>query len=131
MRSNTRPPEIDYKENYRQFWKELIENPDGSINLDQVMRELSDYSTFMDTAARVYCHITDSRISKVNTLPEVIISVFEDIQQSSFTDWFKDELENRGLVDFIDKLKKRDEPYYPNELAAELLEMFPEIGETL
>lgn len=32
----------------------------------------------MDTATRVYCHITCGRVSKVNTTADAIIGVYED-----------------------------------------------------
>ncbi len=61
-----------------EFWKDIVFNPDGSINVEQLKKELSDFSMVMETASKVYMHITDGKISKVTTLPEVIISEADD-----------------------------------------------------
>ena len=34
----------DYEKEYNDFWKDIVENEDGTLNKDQVMRELYDYS---------------------------------------------------------------------------------------
>lgn len=41
-----------YQEEYEDFWKCIVENENGTLNKDQVMRELSDYSMVMDNCAR-------------------------------------------------------------------------------
>ncbi len=37
----------EYEKEYEDFWKAIIENEDGSINKDQLMRELSDFSVLI------------------------------------------------------------------------------------
>lgn len=71
----------DYEKDYQDFWKEIVENPDGSLNLDQVKRELSDYHSFMGTAAEVYMHITDGKISKIQTTAGAIISIADECEE--------------------------------------------------
>ena len=63
-----------YEEVYEEFWRDIIELPGGNLNLDQIKRELRDYSVFMGFAARVYNHVTGGKISKINTLPDVVIT---------------------------------------------------------
>lgn len=58
----------DYEINYEEFWKDIVENEDGTLNKDQVMRELSDYSMVMDNCSRAYYAMTDGIISKPNTM---------------------------------------------------------------
>jgi hypothetical protein len=67
-------PEADYKQRYEEFWKDLVENPDGTLDKDKVMRELSDYRFLMRQASKVYCHVTGGMASKTNIYAEVIIS---------------------------------------------------------
>lgn len=67
-------PEVDYKKRYEEFWKDLVENPDGTLDKDKVMRELSDYRFLMTQASKVYCHVSGGMISKTNTYAEPIIS---------------------------------------------------------
>lgn len=57
----------DYESEYEIFWKSLVTNPDGSLNLDQIKRELYDYSTLMTNVGKLYYELTDGQISKSNT----------------------------------------------------------------
>ena len=54
----------DYKKIYEKFWKKIVENKDGSINKDQLMRELADYSNVMDNCTKVYDMVTANTISR-------------------------------------------------------------------
>lgn len=76
MAETTAP--ADYEKNYDEFWKGLIEK-DGHVNLDQIKRELFDFHTLMRNAGEVYCHVTGSQVSKVNTDPAVVTSIADDI----------------------------------------------------
>lgn len=87
---------------YDDYWKGLVENEDGTLNKEQIMKELYDYSTFMDTASKVYCHITGSKLSKVHYLPEVIISAAEEHQNDIISECIKEKMEN-----LIDEIKDR------------------------
>ncbi len=63
----------DYEKIYEEFWKGIVENPDGSLNLDQIKRELADFKALMTSASEVFMHVTCGRVSKPNTLAEVVI----------------------------------------------------------
>jgi hypothetical protein len=67
--------EADYIRTYEETWKERIENPDGSLRKDQVMRELHDYLGLMRRAAEVYESVTGGRISKPESAAEAVIRV--------------------------------------------------------
>lgn len=69
----------DYKEEYEDFWKEIVENEDGTLNKDQVMRELADYSMVMDNCASAYCTMTKQRISKQNTKFFEVENIFNEL----------------------------------------------------
>ena len=64
---------------YEEFWRDLVEREDGNIDLDAVQRELHDFGVLMENAAKVYCHVTDGRVSKLNTLPDSVIIMADDI----------------------------------------------------
>ena len=68
-----------YQEEYEDFWKGIVENEDGTLNKDQVMRELSDYSMVMDNCAKAYCLMTHQRISKQNTMFFEVEGIFNDL----------------------------------------------------
>lgn len=57
----------DYKQTYADFWKSIVEHPDGSLNRDQVMRELYDYWILLEEVPRAYDEVTCGRFSKPNT----------------------------------------------------------------
>jgi hypothetical protein len=84
---------MTYEEVYNARWKALVENMDGTLNRDQVMRELSDYSTVIDHVGKVYCHITGNQTGNPFVYPSVIIGLYEDHLQS----WIKDTI--RELID--------------------------------
>lgn len=74
-----RPQDVpDYARTYDEFWKELVENPDGSLNRDQVMRELHDYRVVMHEVALAYDDATGGRLSKPNTAAQHIISAVDE-----------------------------------------------------
>lgn len=68
-----------YQEEYEDFWKCIVENENGTLNKDQVMRELSDYSMVMDNCARAYCLMTHQRISKQNTMFFEVENIFNEL----------------------------------------------------
>lgn len=74
-------PDQDYTETYNDFWREIVENPDGTLNLDQIMRELHDYSVVMREVSLAYDAVTGGRLSKPNTAyGHVVDAVDERIQ---------------------------------------------------
>ena len=71
--------DIDYKKEYEEFWKDIVENTDGTLNKDQVMRELADYSMVMDNCASAYSTMTKQRISKQNTCFFEVENIFNEL----------------------------------------------------
>lgn len=76
----------DISEEYDSFWKQIVENKDGTINLDQLKKELSDYSLLLDNVPKVYMDITNDRISKPFTDISVVISQYEQILEERIAD---------------------------------------------
>lgn len=100
----------DYIQEYEEFWKDIVENEDGTLNKDQVMRELSDYSMVMDNCARAYSLMTKQRISKQNTMFFEVENIFNELY-----------LDNNIVVDdIIEFLKEED----INELKSDLINYF-------
>lgn len=91
-------PRKTYQQNYEDFWKSIVENPDGTLDRDKVMRELSDYSELISNATRVYCHVTGDRISKANTRAEDIIQVSDDIRQEEIDEATKGGIEEVSVL---------------------------------
>jgi hypothetical protein len=74
-----------------EFWSGQV-YPEGAT-AEQVQAELTDYRTFMHETAIVYDNITRGRISKVNTLASVVISVAEECYQDDLQQALADERE--------------------------------------
>lgn len=59
------------------FWKGIILNPDGSVNIDQLKKELGDYYFILDQLPKVYCHITGNTLSKPMYFASSVISAYD------------------------------------------------------
>ncbi|MCR3760403.1 hypothetical protein KYB31_15605 [Clostridium felsineum] len=75
----------EIEKEWNEFWKEIVCNKDGSININQLKKELSDFSFILEQIPKVYSHITNGLLSKVNYKAESVISVF-DKQQKELID---------------------------------------------
>lgn len=66
---------------WNEFWKEIVCNKDGSINLEQLKKELSDFSFLLEQVSEVYNHITDGLLSEVGYTAEKVINVVNEQQK--------------------------------------------------
>lgn len=97
--------ERDYIKDYEEFWKGIVENEDGTLNKDQVMRELSDYSMVLDNCAKAYYTMTDGVISKQNTKFFEVENIFN--QNYTRTEYYDElEEENKQLEEKLNKILK-------------------------
>lgn len=71
--------ERDYEKDYDLLWLSIVENEDGTLNKDQVKRELSDYSMVLDHCAKAYSTMTNGRISKQNTCFFEVENIFNEL----------------------------------------------------
>lgn len=67
----------DIEEEFETFWTSIImEN--GKLNLDQLKKELYDYSMLLQNIPQIYDEVTGGKISKPNTSPLEVIASFND-----------------------------------------------------
>ena len=85
--------EPTYEEVWDEFWAPIVTNEDGSLNLDQVKRELADWKFAMRQVAKVYCHVTGDTLSKPMYYAEGVISVADEYMEQRIQ-W--------AINDFID-----------------------------
>lgn len=102
--------ECDYKQEYEEFWKNIVENEDGTLNKDQVMRELADYSMVMDNCARAYYTMTQGRISKQNTMFFEVENIFNELYLDN--DIVVDDMIELLKTNDIDELKQQIKKYF-------------------
>lgn len=86
----------DYEQVYEDFWKELVANPDGTLNVDAVKRELFDWYFAMGEVAEVYCHITDGALSKPNYYASGVISVADEYVDRLIAEALEDAQDSGG-----------------------------------
>ena len=67
------------EKNFKEFWVPIIfDEENGRLNLDQLKKELYDFSMLLDNVPKVYMAVTGGRISKPNTDAGAVIAEFED-----------------------------------------------------
>lgn len=68
----------DYMKVYNEFWKGLVTDEQGNLDLDKVARELYDYHIVMGEVGEVYEHVTGGRLSKPNTAAHHVTSYADE-----------------------------------------------------
>jgi len=105
----------EIEKNYQEFWKDIVENKDGTLNKEQVKKELFDYSMVMDNCSSAYSEMTGGEISKPNTYFSEVLRIFQeeflhnDIVKDDIRDMLKD-------VDDIEALKSELIEYFDLEV---------------
>ena len=79
---------------YNEFWKEIIENEDGSLNKKQIMKELCDYYHIMHNCSSAYDLMSCGIISKPNTCFSAVRGLFEE-------NYIKKDLAKDDLIDGV------------------------------
>lgn len=114
------PVEVDYgnvEGNWENFWKGIVCNEDGTINLEQVKKELSDFYFVMGEVPKVYCHITGGSLSKLMYPSETVICVADDYMQGIIDRELKEAAEVReeesidSVQDFFDRYLGTDNDF--------------------
>ena len=76
---------------FNEFWVPIIFDLDnGRLNLEQLKKELFDYSILMDNVPKVYMEITRGRISKPNTLADAVIGEYNNHVQELIDEAIKE-----------------------------------------
>jgi hypothetical protein len=104
----------DYEQTWEEFWKDICTNKDGSINLDQVKRELHDYKRLLKNIPEVYCHVTGDSVSKPFADPKVVCDIADRYYQELYEDMYLDEYV--GLYELITDTFGVELPDYQFEL---------------
>jgi predicted RNase H-like nuclease (RuvC/YqgF family) len=99
MTKQTTQKEIDKE--YNEFWKEIVENKDGTINKEQLKKELYDFHILIGNASKVYDALTKT-ISKPMTPPEYVIEEAREIMNEEISEALEEykedyEAEIKGL----------------------------------
>ena len=61
-----------------EFWKPIICDNDGNIDVEQLKKELCDYYFVINEVPKVYCEVTGGTLSKILYDSETVISFFKE-----------------------------------------------------
>ena len=96
---------IDSEKIFNEFWKDIICNPDGSLNAEQVKKELADFHYIMDQVPKVYCHVTGDTLSKLMYEADTVINCADNHLNEQIENANKELTEELKVTD--DLLKER------------------------
>ncbi len=85
----------NYEQVYNDFWKGIVEDENGNVNMDQVKRELYDFHVLIGNIPIIFDHVTGGGCSKPMTKPEVVIALHDDYMKQQIDFYIEDALENR------------------------------------
>jgi hypothetical protein len=83
----------DHDKEWESFWKRDVCNHDGTINIEQVKKELYDFSFIMEQVPKVYCHITGGMLSKIMYRADTVIRAADDHFNKELEESIKQEIE--------------------------------------
>lgn len=91
----------DLEKEYNRFWKDIVENEDGSLNKEQIMKELGDFQLLIDNLTDLYCYISGNACSKVLVPAKTVLGLYEAVLESS-TDKAYDDGHKDGYAEAYD-----------------------------
>ena len=79
----------DIENRYQYFWKDIVEK-DGKLDIEQIKKELYDFTTLMNNISKVYCHITGNQVSKPLTDPDAVCALADEYYDGICKEYVKD-----------------------------------------
>ena len=81
----------DVEQVYQDFWKDIICDDDGNIDVEQLKKELCDFYVMIQEVPKVYYEVTDGTLSKCLYDAETVL------------DYFREKFENKARsVDYLE-----------------------------
>lgn len=90
LAASDEPTTQDYEGTFDEFWRDIVCNSDGSLNVEQVKKELHDYRFMIRNTSEAFDEVTGGQISKPNTLAFEVASVVEERIQERAEELAKD-----------------------------------------
>lgn len=97
----------DIEQIYQDFWKDIICDADGNINVEQLKKELYDFYVMIQEVPKVYYAVTGGILSKCLYSAETVLDYFREKYEDKA--WAVDLLEDDW--DFITAECKSNEDY--------------------
>jgi len=93
---NSDVSKIEADKRWDDFWRDICTNPDGSINLDQIKKELHDSHMLMHINTKLVSYLSSEVLSYPNYEPQVLIDMHKANVKRQQEDWLEEELSVRG-----------------------------------
>jgi len=78
---------LDIDKEFEEFWVPIIfDLENGKLNLEQLKKELFDYSMLLKNVPKVYMEVSGGLISKPNTDPSEVIGALNDLLNKTVDD---------------------------------------------
>lgn len=84
----------NYEETFEQFWKSILVDYNGDLNIDAVKRELHDYHHVLEEVPKIYVEITGGMLSKPGYTAEQVLPVVREVAHRNHLYVHADELED-------------------------------------
>ena len=68
----------DYRQEYEEFWKDIVEDENGNLDKEQIMKELSDFSMVIDNCTQAYYLLSKNKISDPTTMFYEVENIFNE-----------------------------------------------------
>lgn len=99
---------------YNEFWKDILEDSNGELDIEQLKKELHDYHSLLDEVPRVYMYVTGGRISKPNTVADEVISEYFNLVETEINEALEEQKKEfreklspvKNALAIVDKLSK-------------------------
>ena len=85
------PVEAEWQEQ----WAPILQRPDGTIDIDQLKKELYDFSRLITNSSQVYCYVTGGLISKPLTPANAVCGAHDDHVNDLVEEALKDATNDR------------------------------------
>lgn len=103
----------DARDEFRQrsddFWRNLVYRPDGTLDEESVLNELSDFYFVIHQVPSVYSDITGGRLSKANYYASSVLQAHEEHMGEILADARHEAV--RDALDMAEAGHSRDEIY--------------------
>ncbi|MGD6889355.1 hypothetical protein [Bacillus mobilis] len=87
----------DHNEVFERFWKGIVINDDGNLDIDKVKRELADYKNMADQVIRVYDTLAETRDILSNA--ELVIAAAHVLQKEYARDVYMQDIIELADID--------------------------------
>lgn len=81
----------EVNDNYDYFWKEIVENPNGSINFAQLKKELMDYTDMIHRMSTLTCEVTRNRLSYPTYSVKTILGVMNEVKEDELAEQMQED----------------------------------------